>query len=86
MPSNLAAHLHGYCCDVAHSIGVQNVVLPFFCLQEPIHGVLVKFFALKLGMYVRPVKSLLILSFLFIKTIKGELKNSKFGGKTSVTL
>ena len=22
--------------DVAHSIGVQNVVLPFFCLQEPI--------------------------------------------------
>ena len=22
--------------DVAHSIGVQNVVLPFFCLQEAI--------------------------------------------------
>ena len=37
-------------------------------------------------MYVRLVKSLLILSFLFIKTVKGELKNSKFGGKTSVTL
>ena len=30
--------------DVAHSIGVQNVVLPFFCLQEPIHDVLVNFF------------------------------------------
>ena len=24
--------------------------------------------------------------FLFIKTVKGELKDSKFGGKTSVTL
>ena len=24
--------------------------------------------------------------FLFIKTVKGELKNSKFGDKTSVTL
>ena len=30
--------------DVAHSIGVQNVVLPFFCLQEPIYNVLVTFF------------------------------------------
>ena len=58
----------------------------FFCLQEPIHDVLVISFALKLGVYVRLVKSLLILSILFIKTIKGELKNSKFGGKTSVTL
>ena len=72
--------------DVAHSISVQNVVLPFFCLQEPIHDVLVISFALKLGVYVRLVKSLLILSILFIKTIKGEPKNSKFGGKTSVTL
>ena len=27
--------------DVAHSIGVQNVVLPFFCLQEPIYNVFV---------------------------------------------
>ena len=30
--------------DVAHSIGVQNVVLPFFSLQEPIFNVLVIFF------------------------------------------
>ena len=44
------------------------------------------FFVFKLGVYVRLVKSLLILSFLFIKTVKGELKNSKFGGKTSVTM
>ena len=68
------------CIDVAHSIGVQNVVLSFFCLQEPIFNVLVIFFVLKLGVYVRLVKSLLILSFLFSKTVKGELKNSKFGG------
>ena len=44
------------------------------------------FYVLKLGVYVCLVKSLLILSFSFIKTAKGELKNSKFGGKTSVTL
>ena len=72
--------------DVAHSIGVQNVVLPFFCLQEPIFDVLVIFYVLKLGVYVCLVKSLLILSFLFIRTAKRELNNSKFGGKTSVTL
>ena len=38
--------------DVAHSIGVQNVVLPLICLQEPIFNVLVLFFVLKLGVYV----------------------------------
>ena len=48
--------------------------------------VLVIFFVLKLGVYVCLVKSLLVLSFLFIKTVKGELKDSKFGSKTSVTL
>ena len=72
--------------DVAHSIGVQNGVLPFFCYQEPIYNVLVTFFVLKTGVYVRLAKSLLILSFLFIKTVKGELNNSEFGTKTSVTL
>ena len=51
------------CIDVAHSIGVQNVVLPFFCLQEPIFNVLVIFFVLNLGVYVCLVMSLLILSF-----------------------
>ena len=30
--------------DVAHSIGVQTMVLPFFCVQEPIFNVLVIFF------------------------------------------
>ena len=30
--------------DVAHGIGVQNVVLPFFCIQEPIYNLLVIFF------------------------------------------
>ena len=72
--------------DVAHSIGVQNGFLHFFCLQEPIFDVLVIFFVLKLEVYVCLAKSLLILSFSFIKTVKGELKNSKFRGKTSVTL
>ena len=57
----------------------------FFCLQEPIFDVLV-IFALKLEVYVCLVKSSLILIFLFIKTVIGELNNSKFGGKTSVTL
>ena len=62
----------------------------WFCLfsvySEPIYNVLVIFFVLKLGEYVCLAKSLLILSFLLIKTVKGELKNSKFGGKSSVTL
>ena len=52
----LALHL-GDNCDVAHCIGVQNVVLPFFCLQEPIYNVLVICFVLELGVYVRLVKS-----------------------------
>ena len=34
------------------------------------------FFVLKLGVYVRLVKSLMNISFLFIKTVKGVLKNS----------
>ena len=44
------------------------------------------FFVLKLEVFVCRVKSLLILSFLFIKTVEGGLKNSKFGSETSVTL
>ena len=56
--------------DVAHSIGVQNVVLPFFSLHEPISNVLVIFFVLKLGVYVRHIKSLLILSFYLSKPLK----------------
>ena len=59
-----------YSTDVAHSIGVQNVILPFFCLQEPIYNVLVIFFILKLGVYVYLVKSLLILSFYLSKQLK----------------
>ena len=47
---------------------------------------MVVYIFLKIGVYVGLVMSLLILSFLFIKTVKGGLKNSKFGGKTSVTL
>ena len=67
--------------DVAHSIGVQNVVLPFFCLQEPIHDVLVICFALKLGVYVRPVKSLLILSFYLSKQSKESSRTQNLGVK-----
>ena len=72
--------------DVAHSIGVQSVVLPFSVYRNRFIMFWSYFFVLKLGVYVRLVKSLLILSFSFIKTVKEELKNSKFGGKTSVTL
>ena len=43
-------------------------------------------FVLKLRLYNCLVKSLLIVSFYFIKTVKGEPKNSKFGSKSSVTL
>ena len=60
--------------DVAHSIGVQNVVLPFSVYRNPFIMFWSYFFVLKLGVYVCLVKSL-NLSFLFIKTIKGELKN-----------
>ena len=74
------------CIDVAHSIGVQNVVLPFFCLQEPIYKVLVIFFVLKLGVNVRLVKSELILSFYLSKQFKESSKTQILGGKTSVTL
>ena len=42
----------------------------FFCLQEPIIDVLVIFFVLKLEVYVRLVKSLLILSFHLSKQLK----------------
>ena len=67
--------------DVAHSIGVQNAVLPFFCLQEPIHDVLVIFYALKLGVYVRPVKSLLILSFYLSKQLMESSRTQNLGVK-----
>ena len=70
-----------YCFDVAHSIGVQNVVLHFFCLQEPIYKVLVIFFVLKLGMYVRLVKSLLILSFYLSKQLKESSGTQNLGVK-----
>ena len=39
----------------------------FFCLQEPIYKVLVIFFVMKLGVFVRLVKSELILSFYLSK-------------------
>ena len=70
--------------DGTRGIGVQYGVLHFFRLQEPICNVLVFFFVLKLAVYVCLLKSLLILIFfLFIKTVEGEIENSKFGGKTS---
>ena len=64
--------------DVAHSIGVQNVVLPFFCLKEPIYNVLVIYFVLKLGVYVCLVKRLLILSF-FYQRIKESSRTQNSG-------
>ena len=67
--------------DVAHSIGVQNVVLPFLCLQEPIFNVLVIFFVLILGVYVRLVKSLLILSFYLSKQLKESSITRNLGVK-----
>ena len=44
------------CMDVAHSIGVQHMVLSLICLQESFFNVLVIFFVLKLGVY-RGVRS-----------------------------
>ena len=52
----------------------------------PLSKLSLMFFVLKLGVYVRLVKSLLVLSFLFIKTVKEVLKKSKSGVKTSITL
>ena len=62
--------------------------LPLICLQEPVFNVLVIFLVLKLGVYVRPVKSLLILRFYLSKQLKesARTKNLGGGGKTSVTL
>ena len=77
----MCAHL-----DVAHSIGVQNVVLPFFCLQEPIFNVLVIFFSFETRGVRSLCKEFIDSKFFIYQNSKGELKNSKFGGKTSVTL
>ena len=73
--------LHRFYCDVAHSIGVQNVVLPLICLREPIFNVLVIFFVLKLGVYVHPVKSLLILRFYLSKQLKESSRTQNLGEK-----
>ena len=70
--------MNAFIIDVAHSIGVQNVVLPFFCLQEPIYNVLVIFFVLKLGVYVCLATSLLILSFYLSKQLKESSKTQNF--------
>ena len=67
--------------DVAHSIGVQNVVLPLFCLKEPIFNILVIFFVLKLGVYVCLVKSLLILSLYLSKQLKESSRTQNLGVK-----
>ena len=67
--------------DVADSIGVQNVVLTFFCLLEPIYNVLVLFFVLKLGVYVCLDKSLLILSFYLSKQLKESSITQNLGEK-----
>ena len=53
----------------------------FFCLQEPIIDVLVIFFCLKLEVYVRLVKSLLILSFYLSKQLKESPITQHFGVK-----
>ena len=45
--------------DVAHGIGVQNVVLPFFCLQEPIYNLLVIFFCFETRGVRLPCKELI---------------------------
>ena len=62
------------------------MVLPLICIQEPIFNVLVIFLVLKLGVHVRPVKSLLILRFYLSKQLKESAKTQNLGGKTSVTL
>ena len=67
--------------DVAHSIGVQNVVWYFFCLQGPIFNVLVIFFVWILGVYVRLVESLLILSFYLSKQLKESSRTRNLGVK-----
>ena len=67
--------------DVAHSIGVQNVVLPFFCLQEPVFNVLIIFFVLKLGVYACLVMSLLILSLYLSKQLKESSRTQNLGVK-----
>ena len=53
----------------------------FFCLQEPIFNVLVIFFVWILGVYVRLVKSLLILSFYLSKQLKESSRNQNLGVK-----
>ena len=67
-----------YKFDVAHSIGVQNVVLPFFL---PIFNVLVIFLVWILGAYIRLVKSLLILSFYLSKQLKESSRTQNLGVK-----
>ena len=67
--------------DVAHSIGVQNGGLHFFCLQEPIFNVLVFFLVLKLEVYVCLVKGLLILSFYLSKQLKESPRTQNLGVK-----
>ena len=69
------------CRDVAHSIGVQYVVLPFFCLQEPIFNVLFIFFVLNLGVYVCLVMRLLFLSFYLSKQLKESSRTQNLGVK-----
>ena len=53
----------------------------FFCLQEPIFYALVISFVLKLGVYVRLVKSLLILSFYLSKQLKESSITQNLGVK-----
>ena len=83
MFENMKQHLQGHeYNDVAHSIGVHNVVLSFFCLQEPIYNVLVIFFfVLKLEVYVCLARSLLILSFYISKQLKESSRNQNLGIK-----
>ena len=57
------------------------MVLPLICLQEPIFNVLVIFLVLKLGVYVRPVKSLLILRFYLSKQLKENSRTQNLGVK-----
>ena len=66
--------------DVAHSIGVQNRILPFpFTGTDFLRSG--HFFVLKLGMYVRLVKSLSILSFYLSKQLKESSRTQNLGVK-----
>ena len=66
--------------DVAHSIGVQNVVLPFFCLQEPIFNVLVIFFSFETRGVRSPCKEFIGSKFFIYQNSKRRAQELKIWG------